>query len=225
MVGKRGQSSAERRRTESPARPDERDARIDRLTDLVERFLERDIRREMEAPPHPPPPPFPPRVENVDYTEKFQKLKPPVFLGGVDPKIAENWLRTLERMFIHGRIPEIEKVTCAAFMLRDDASYWWDSMVSVHDAATMTWDQFRELFEAKYFTAAAHAAKKKEFINLKQGDMSVEEYIRKFEELSRYAPHLVCTEKLKIEHFMEGLRPEIYRDIELADIEGATYAK
>ena len=118
-VWKRGQSNAEGRRIETLARFDERDAQIDRHTDLVEKFLERDIRREMKAPPHPPPPPPPPppRVENVDYTEKFEKLKPPVFLGGVDPKIAKNGLRTIERMFIHGRISKIERVTCATFML------------------------------------------------------------------------------------------------------------
>ena len=60
-------------RIETPARPNERDAHIDRFTDLVERFLEYDIRRKMEAPSHPPPPPPPPplRAENVDYTEKL----------------------------------------------------------------------------------------------------------------------------------------------------------
>ncbi|XP_022859888.1 uncharacterized protein LOC111380532 [Olea europaea var. sylvestris] len=42
--------------------------------------------------------------------------------------------------------------------------------------------------------------------------MTVGEYIRKFEQLSRFATHMVNIEVLKIERFLEGLRPELYRD-------------
>ena len=89
----------------------------------------------------------------------------------------------------------------------------------------MTWEKFRELFEVKYVTKAARVAKRKEFANLKQGDMSVDEYIRKFEELSRYAPHLVTTNELKVEQFVEGLKPEIFRDVTVGESEGISYAK
>ena len=203
----------------------ERDVRIDRLTDLVERLLERDLRRDLgtQNPPSPPPPSKP--EGNDSICERFQKLKPPTFEGEADPKVAENWIRTVERMFSYGRIPNEAKVSCAAFYLRDAASYWWDTMISVHDVATMTWEKFRELFEVKYVTKAARVAKRKEFANLKQGDMSVDEYIRKFEELSRYAPHLVTTNELKVEQFVEGLKPEIFRDVTVGESEGISYAK
>ena len=55
--------------------------------------------------------------------------------------------------------------------------------------------------------------------------MSVDEYIRKFEELSRYAPHLVGTTELKIEQFTEGLRPDIFRDVTVSESEGMTFPK
>ena len=89
----------------------------------------------------------------------------------------------------------------------------------------MTWEKFRQLFEFKYITKAARVAKRKEFANLKQGDMSVDEYIRKFEELSRYAPHIVTTNELKVEQFVEGLKPEIFRDVTVGESEGISYAK
>jgi hypothetical protein len=47
--------------------------------------------------------------------------------------------------------------------------------------------------------------KKKEFLSLKQGNMSVSEYCDKFIQLSRYAPDEVADDKRKQEHFMEGL--------------------
>ena len=55
--------------------------------------------------------------------------------------------------------------------------------------------------------------------------MSVDEYIRKFEELFRYAQHLVSTDELKIDQFVEGLRPEIYSDVIVAETEGLSFAR
>jgi hypothetical protein len=46
---------------------------------------------------------------------------------------------------------------------------------------------------------------KKEFLSLKQGNMSVSEYRDKFIQLSRYAPDEVADDERKQEHFMEGL--------------------
>jgi hypothetical protein len=47
--------------------------------------------------------------------------------------------------------------------------------------------------------------KKKEFLSLKQGNMSVSEYRDKFIQLSRYAPDEVADDERKQEHFTEGL--------------------
>jgi hypothetical protein len=46
---------------------------------------------------------------------------------------------------------------------------------------------------------------KKEFLSLKQGNMSVSEYRDKFIQLSRYALDEVADDERKQEHFMEGL--------------------
>ena len=70
---------------------DDKNDRVDRLFDIVERFLERDLRREANAPNLQPPPLPPPRVENNDsVSERFQKLRPPIFEGDADPKVYEN---------------------------------------------------------------------------------------------------------------------------------------
>jgi hypothetical protein len=47
--------------------------------------------------------------------------------------------------------------------------------------------------------------KKKEFLSLKQGNMTVSEYCDKFIQLSRYAPEEVANDERKQEQFMEGL--------------------
>ena len=48
--------------------------------------------------------------------------------------------------------------------------------------------------------------KKKEFLSLKQGSMTVTEYRDKFLQLAPYAPTEVAEDSDKQEHFMEGLR-------------------
>ncbi|MQL86259.1 hypothetical protein Taro_018794 [Colocasia esculenta] len=49
--------------------------------------------------------------------------------------------------------------------------------------------------------------KANEFAGLRQLRMSVSEYEAQFARLSKYAPHLIATEKLKAKRFMNGLRP------------------
>ena len=46
-----------------------------------------------------------------------------------------------------------------------------------------------------------------EFQLLKERDMTVLQYVMKFERLSRYAPKLVNTKEKKIIKFLEGLNP------------------
>jgi hypothetical protein len=47
--------------------------------------------------------------------------------------------------------------------------------------------------------------KKKEFLSLTQGNMTVSEYRDRFTQLSRYAPEEVDTDEKCQEHFLEGL--------------------
>jgi hypothetical protein len=47
--------------------------------------------------------------------------------------------------------------------------------------------------------------KNKEFLSLKQGGMSVAEYIDKFTKLSRYAAEEVAKDRKKQELFLDGL--------------------
>jgi hypothetical protein len=59
--------------------------------------------------------------------------------------------------------------------------------------------------------------KKKEFQDLKQGSMSVNEYITKFTQLSRYALHEVETDEKKQECFLNGLNDGLAYAFEARD--------
>ncbi|XP_073057412.1 uncharacterized protein [Primulina eburnea] len=65
-------------------------------------------------------------------------------------------------------------------MLRDDASLWWKEAAHAVDVATLTWARFREMFFGKYFPADVKGRLTREFMSLRQEDLSVAEFIRKF---------------------------------------------
>ena len=61
----------------------------------------------------------------------------------------------------------------------------------------------------KYFPATAKHAKAREFLELKQGTMTVLEYVAKFTELARFANDYVATNMAKVRKFEDGLKLSI----------------
>ena len=51
--------------------------------------------------------------------------------------------------------------------------------------------------------------KRKEFLNLRQGDQSVVEYMNEFNSLARYAPEEIDTDVKKKNRFINGLDDEL----------------
>ncbi|KAI8555167.1 hypothetical protein RHMOL_Rhmol05G0153800 [Rhododendron molle] len=98
-----------------------------------------------------------------------------------------------------------DRVALVTYQLKGEARYWWDLMEATHTTATMTFAEFETLFLDKYFPTPLRLAKEKEFMNLKQGTMTVTQYAAKFEELSRYAPEAVATKDKKARRFEWGL--------------------
>ncbi|KAL0549498.1 hypothetical protein IC582_013982 [Cucumis melo] len=73
----------------------------------------------------------------------------------------------------------------------------------------ITWEQFKENFYAKFFSANVKHAKLQEFLNLEQSDMTVEQYDAEFDMLSRFAPKVVRDEATRTEKFVRGLRLDL----------------
>ena len=77
----------------------------------------------------------------------------------------------------------------AAGQLQGAALDWWDSFrFGRTDADPIAWLEFRNAFRSHHVPTGLMKLKKKEFLFLKQGGMSIAEYRDKFIQLSRYAP-------------------------------------
>ena len=61
----------------------------------------------------------------------------------------------------------------------------------------------------KYFPDTARHAKAQEFLELKQGMMTVMEYMARFTELARFADDYVATDMVKVRRFENGLKLSI----------------
>ncbi|XP_052888037.1 uncharacterized protein LOC128296640 [Gossypium arboreum] len=73
----------------------------------------------------------------------------------------------------------------------------------------LTWDFFKAAFSGKYVGVSYVDARRKEFLNLIQGNKTVAEYEAEFLRLSRFACRIVATKYERYVRFEEGLRDEL----------------
>ncbi|XP_042454998.1 uncharacterized protein LOC122039050 [Zingiber officinale] len=144
--------------------------------------------REQESTPRRPTPSAHP------VYRQFRELGPTEFKGTTDPIVVEGWIRALERIYDFMQLTDTDKVRCAIFMLRDDARVWWEGARLTVDFSTLTW------------------------ADLKEGDLTVAEYVRRFERGRYFVPMIVSQPIEKLKHFTKGLRAVIRHDVRLSRV-------
>ena len=131
---------------------------------------------------------------------------PPAFSHAMDPLDADDWLKVIGKKLDITQCNDREKVLYASGRLEGAASDWWDAFTAAHaNADAITWQEFQVNFHAHHIPSGIMKLKKKEFLSLTQGNMSVSEYHDRFTQLSRYAPEEVDTDEKRQERFLEGL--------------------
>ena len=87
-----------------------------------------------------------------------------------------------------------DRVICAMYMLWGDAQSWWGVVSQTRNIFTMGWEEFRQFFNERYYNDTVRTAKMNEFVNLVQGNMTVTEYVHKFDGLAQFTFDLVPTD-------------------------------
>ncbi|KAG8485757.1 hypothetical protein CXB51_019149 [Gossypium anomalum] len=126
-----------------------------------------------------------------------------------DAEQAEFWLDNTIRVLDELSCTPEECLKCTLFLLRDSAYYWWNTLISVVPRERVTWEFFQTKFRKKYISQRFIDQKRKAFLELKQGSMSVTDYERKFVRLSRYARECVSSEVVMCKRFEDGLNEDI----------------
>ncbi|XP_056173892.1 uncharacterized protein LOC130139923 [Syzygium oleosum] len=147
--------------------------------------------------------------------EQFLKMKPPKFNGKGDPEAAPDWVEELEKTFEVLGCTDTEKVTLAAYQLQSSANDWWKATRGrvFPEGTELNWAVFVESFYGKYFSEVAQEKKLMEFMRLRQGQMTVNQYEREFARLAKFAPTMVENPRDKARRFQDGLKPDLRSQI------------
>jgi hypothetical protein len=97
----------------------------------------------------------------------------------------------VERELHTAQCNDREKILYGPRLLRGATQSWWESYLTIHaDPEAITWEEFRDNLRWYHVPGRLMIVRKEEFLALKQGPLSVSEYMDKFLQLSRYEPYL-----------------------------------
>ena len=106
----------------------------------------------------------------------------------------------------YGVTSDATRIRLAAFQLEGEAQVWWKWARTSRDLEVMTWAEFQELFMGKYFPEIAKAQK---FLELKQGAMTVMDYVTRFTELARLVDDYMTINLAKVRRFENEMKLSI----------------
>ena len=109
-------------------------------------------------------------------------------------------------------------VELKSYQLTGVAYEWYKSLLRSRPVGhpTLEWPEFYNAFVERFMPESLRDAKAREFELLKQTEgMSVLEYDTKFNQLARYAPHMVVTDNMKAKRFANGLKEYLFRAVPL----------
>ena len=108
-----------------------------------------------------------------------------MFTPMAEPLYVEHWLHILEQKFQLLTMTEEQKVRFVAQQLLGSTGAWWDTFNAMQPVDhRVTWQEFTTTFREYYIPAGVLNLKLMEFLDLKQGSMSVMDYVNKFNHLA-----------------------------------------
>ena len=143
----------------------------------------------------------------------------PKFFGSqTDPTAAEIWIEELEKSFEICEVPDDKKVGVAVYQLKEDAYNWWrEERVKIQ--GPLTWERFREVFFRRYYSDSTREQMVSDWLRLKQGSKTVDEYEAEFNRLLRFAGvGYREDEMMKVQKFQDGLNSELRQAVKTFEL-------
>ena len=150
------------------------------------------------------------RSDRPKYTtlQQFLAINPPRFSEARDPLEADDWIAEIKKHFNANTVRPVNYVTFASFKLQGAAASWYDTYKANKGDAVITWADFVADFRATHIPSGLMDRKREEFLALRQGVRSVQEYNLAFVRLAK-SPEEVSIEAKRIARFRGGLSTEI----------------
>jgi hypothetical protein len=128
------------------------------------------------------------------------------YRGEEDAEVAGHWLRKMERVINQIQVPKELRVDCVTQLLIESAHSWWETIRKMRLGEVLRWRDFHEEFEERYYSWKHMREKEYEFLDLRQKDLIVLEYKRRYQDLAAFASTYLPTE---VEIFRNGMRHEL----------------
>lgn len=162
-------------------------------------------------------------MRQVNELDDFQgvRLEPPDFEGTIDPQDFIDWSQTMERIFEAKSYSEQKSCKLAIIKLKKYAPLWYESVE--HKRAregkrkVTTWTKLKSLMQKRFVLASYKQELYLSLTSLKQDDLSVLDYIQRFEQLMIQVD-LDDKEEHKIARFVHGLNPSIAERLEMHQV-------
>jgi hypothetical protein len=110
----------------------------------------------------------------------FFRHNSPTFDGIAGPIAADHWLNGIQRLMVALKCIDEQKVNYAGLKLIGEAEYWWMSkqamlITELGEDVPITWERFKQEFNDRFFPLEQRQLRAREFLELTQGDMNVEQ--------------------------------------------------
>ncbi|XP_073121093.1 uncharacterized protein [Henckelia pumila] len=144
--------------------------------------------------------------------ERFQTYNPPTLKGTEDTSACEGWLEEHDQLFESLEYSDERRIKLVVYQLQDSARSLWFATKQCLEirGIVISWQVFKTEFCERFLPKSYREDRAGEFVNLQQGNMTVDGYVAKFSNLFRFVPHVNQDEKVQMNLFINGLNPEIY---------------
>ncbi|XP_074290724.1 uncharacterized protein LOC141617422 [Silene latifolia] len=141
---------------------------------------------------------------------QLARNKARTYEGEVDPIELSEWFRDMEKNFSLFDVQEQYKVKLTSYFLVKEADHWWTmNGPSVIQDPTFDWSLFKILVETRFYPKELKQQNLKEFIDFKQGGLSVQAYTDNFNDLAHYASRFVRDEDERVYFYKSKLSPKL----------------
>nr|GEX35522.1 zinc finger, CCHC-type, retrotransposon Gag domain protein [Tanacetum cinerariifolium] len=149
------------------------------------------------------------------WLERFQKQKPRTFSSASTPVEAENWIAHIKKIFKVLGCGDQFKARLATYKLEGDAHSWWRAYKQSKgcDAyvATLSWNDFRDIFFLQYFPYSAKEKCKRECKSIHQLPEEIStDFMKRFLRLAGFLGAKAGTQEEQAKHFKWWLNDFIF---------------
>ena len=133
----------------------------------------------------------------ADRLGDFRRMNPIIVTGSKTSEDPQEFVDEMSKILVAMGAKNTDKEELTSYQQKDVAQTWcriWQDNL-VLGGVPVTWELFKTTFLARFFLRDMRESKVEDFINLKQGSMTVRNYSLKFVNLSRYATSLVSNNR------------------------------